>query len=202
MSEELAELLLFHNFHPPDDVRVFPIPARGVRRRDQTTLVYDVRVGDLVLRRYSFADHWFEVNCTVDLRGGFVTEPGPIAWCLNCDISTPSLFVGPDEYNVDLCLDVLVGPDGREHVVKDEDEFERAVDQRWFTHEEQLGARRGLGELLALIRDGAFLAFLERICPFSSVACSDVPAALPMTCRPLRDIPLLHREVRGWEARS
>jgi hypothetical protein len=56
MVEEYSEPLRFYNLHPPDEVRVFSIPARAIRYRDSRRLVYDLRVGDLVLRqRASFA---------------------------------------------------------------------------------------------------------------------------------------------------
>ena len=38
--------MLFHNLHPPDEVRVFEIPEVDVRVWDDTTLVFDIPFGD------------------------------------------------------------------------------------------------------------------------------------------------------------
>lgn len=106
-----VDMVYHHDFHPPDEVRVFAVPAAAIRRWDDATLVYDVLLDGLVLRHYAFMDHWFAVNCTLDRRGQFVTELDPIDWCFNCDITTPLFSVGSNVYTVDLALDVLVGPD-------------------------------------------------------------------------------------------
>jgi hypothetical protein len=186
--------LFFHNLHAPDEVRVFEIPACGVRCWDETALVYDVRVGQGILRHYSFARRWFEVNCSLDLDGNFLAEAGPIEWCFNCDICTPHLAVGNNLYNMDLWIDVLVGVDGHQHVVSDEDEFADAAEQGWMTAAEQDGARRGLEELLTIIRSTGLIPFVEQICPFQNIAqCGVHP---PTVKRRLADVPLLGKEIR------
>lgn len=135
--------LSFHNLHLPDEVRVFAVPVGAVRRWDDETLVYDVRVpSGGVLRHYSFYRRWFEVNCSLGADGRFVTEPGPIDWSFNGDVCSPCFSRGAAVYNVDLLLDVLVAPDGREHAVKDREEFERAVACGWLSAGEATGARR------------------------------------------------------------
>lgn len=120
--------LRHHDFHPPEEVRIFVTSVSGLRRCDEDAVVYEVPVDGLVLRHYSFYDRWFAVNCTLDPSGGFATEPGPIDWCFNCDVTSPLFSVGRDLYSIDLFLDVLVGPDGRMHVTKDEDDLTNAIE--------------------------------------------------------------------------
>jgi hypothetical protein len=188
-------VLLHHNLKAPDEVAVFSVPAGGIRRWDEEALVYDVRVSEtLGLRHYAFFRRWFQVNCSLDLAGRFVTEPGPIDWCFNCDVSTPLFSVGAAAYGMDLELDVLVEPDGRRHVVIDEEEFEHTLRQGWMTPVEADGARRGLEELLGLIDSGSFLPFLEAVAPFRDL--DDIPLQPPVAFRRLADVPLLHPEHR------
>jgi hypothetical protein len=42
----LTGLIRDYDFHPPDDVRVFPMPGTGVRRLDHDAVVADVRYGE------------------------------------------------------------------------------------------------------------------------------------------------------------
>jgi hypothetical protein len=157
--------------------------------------VHDVRIGDLALRHYAFTDRWFAVNCTLDLAGRFVTEPGPIDWCFNCDICTPLFSVGNNLYSVDLALDVLASPDGRTHVVVDEDNFALAAANGWLTAEEQAGARRGLEELLGIVEHTGLVTYLDQVFPFGPIAENAV--APPMARRALADVPLLRRDRRA-----
>ena len=190
-----VDMVYHHDFHPPDEVRVFAVPASAIRLRDDATLVYDVLIDDLVLRHYAFTDRWFAVNCTLDRRGRFVTETGLIDWCFNCDITTPLFGVGSNVYTVDLALDVLVGPDGHTHRVQDEDDFTCAVENRWLSVEEQVGARRGLEGLLRIIEGAGLVAYLERAFPFGAI--SDPVAPPPMTTLHAAEVPLVHRSIRG-----
>jgi hypothetical protein len=66
-----------HDFHPPDDVRLFPMPIPGVLRLDDSMFVAVVRYGDIVLWHYAFRDHWFRINATTDLEGGLVETTAP-----------------------------------------------------------------------------------------------------------------------------
>ena len=190
-----VDMVYHHDFHPPDEVRVFAVPAAAIRRRDDTALVYDVLLDDRVLRHYAFTDHWFAANCTLDRCGRFVTEPGPIDWCFNCDITTPLLSVGRNVYTVDLALDVLVGPDGYAHIVQDEDDFTCAVESRWLSVEEQVGARRGMEELLCIIAGAGLVTYLERVFPFGAMSDPVVPPR--MTTLRAAEVPLFHSSIRG-----
>lgn len=183
------------NYHAPDTVRIFSVPTQGIKRWEEEAVVYDVRVGaDRILRHYSFGRRWFEVNCSFDLDGRLVTEPGPIDWAFNCDICTPHFISGPDLYNMDLWLDVLVAPDGRLHRVIDEDDFAEAVRQGWPTETEREGVRAGLAELLGIIQSEGLVSFLNRVCPFADVAnCDRQP---PMERRPVAGFPMLHPDRR------
>jgi hypothetical protein len=142
-----------------------------------------------VLRHYSWAERWFEINCTLGLDGSFVAEQGVIDYCFNCDISSPHFNVGHNFYNTDLYIDVLVGTDGRTHVVIDRDEFAEAVDRGWITAAEAMAARRGLAELLEVIQSGELISFLDHIYPFADVLTSAVQP--PMEQKNLQDVPIL-----------
>ena len=192
----------FYNRHLPNAVRVFHTPRQAIRCFDDVAKVYDVRAeSDLILRHYAFFQHWFEVNCTLSPSGAFVAEDGPFPWCFNCDVATPAVMIGRDTYNVDLFLDVLVGTDGRTFIIKDEDEFERAIANGWVTDNEQAGARAGLEELLGLIRTETFVQFLEQTCPFTEVAGSDVPLAPSVVSLSIDDVPLYGHSFRKQHRR-
>lgn len=176
--------VLHYDMHPPDEIRVFSVPVSGVRRWDAAAVVYDVRLGDIVLRHYAFAERWFAVNCTLDPEGRFVTETGPVDWCYNCDVATPLVRSGGDLYGIDLFLDVLVAPDGYRHVVKDEDEFARAGAAGVLTPAEAIGARIGLEDLLEIVRGPGLTSFLSTVYPFGDVR--DAPSSPPMRRLPFR----------------
>jgi hypothetical protein len=69
-----------YDFHPPDEVRLFPMPTSGVRRLDDEAFVAEVRYGDIEVRHYAFRDHWFKVNCTTDPAGAFVNTTSPATY--------------------------------------------------------------------------------------------------------------------------
>jgi hypothetical protein len=50
----MKDNFLFYNFHPPEEVRVFTTPKAAVKRWDSSVLVFDVRIGNGILRKYSF----------------------------------------------------------------------------------------------------------------------------------------------------
>lgn len=169
MTAPTTSDFLFYNFHPPDEVRVFSTPRSAVKRWDSSVLVFDVRIGDGILRSYSFADRWFEVHCTFDLEGQLLPEPGPVDWAFNCDMCTPALDRDGARYNVDLSLDVLVEPDGSTYALTDEDDFARTRSAGLLTQREIAGARQGADELIAVIRGEGLRPFLESIVGFDSV---------------------------------
>jgi hypothetical protein len=178
----------FYNFHPPDEVRIFDVPSEGIRIWNDEMLAYDVAVEDRVLRHFSFYTYWFEVNCTLMPEGQLGIEQGPIDWTFNCDICTPCFSKGNKIYDVDLCLNVLVGPDGKEFFVEDEQEFEHAVKAGWISAYEEQGARSGLHYLLSLIKAGNFLEFLSDTLAFSDIAAGHAGKRKIM---PVRDVPRL-----------
>jgi hypothetical protein len=210
MSTRPADAISFFNFHPPDGARLFTSPGRSVKRWDATVLVFDVRIGDGILRNYHFAEHWFEVHCTFDQAGRLRPEAGPVNWAFNCDMCTPPLVRGNDLYNVDLTLDILVEPDGVTFSLVDEDTFAEAQARGWLTPVEIAGARRGADELTAIIEGDGLRPFLERILPFDSVI--DSQPQEPPRYLPLQDIPLFrfdermrlwpHLGTQHWPARK
>jgi hypothetical protein len=186
-----------YDFHPPDDLRLFPMPRAGVLRFDDEVFVAQVRYGDVVVRHHAWRDHWFKINCTTDLRGRFVetTAPDDVPpFTFNCDIATPMVRRGDRVFAVDLWLDVLVRGDAVTHGVYDQDEFDEALTQGWLSEREQAGARSGLGELIDLIRRHALIDFLAALHPFIP---TDVPEAPPMERVELSEATLLRPEARA-----
>jgi len=154
---------------PPGRVVIFTVPWAGVRRFDPEALVYDVRAGDgAFLRHYSFFRRWFEVNVSLGGDGRLVEEAGPggFRWAFNCDIDAPPVRTGAREIEqTDLKLDVLVAADGRAHLVKDHDEFERAARGGWLTPAQTDGAHGGLADLLGIVSGPGLLPFLSAAHP-------------------------------------
>jgi len=198
MSPRDDDDFLFYNFHPPDEVRIFATPRAAVKRWDSSVLVFDARIGDGILRKYSFSDRWFEVHCTFDLNGPLRAERGAISWAFNCDMCTPAILRGGGLYNVDLCLDVLVQPDGITYALTDEDDLASKSAAGLLTRTEVLGARQGADELIAIIRSTGIITFLEEILPFDSVT-DNQPQAPPEISTPAA-VPLfaLRERERVW----
>lgn len=80
-----------YDFHPPDDLRLFPMPEPGILRLDDRAFVAVVRYGDIGVWHYAFADHWFKINATTDLQGRLVetTAPGMCRRSRSTAISPP-----------------------------------------------------------------------------------------------------------------
>lgn len=186
-------IIRFHNLHLPNEVRVFQIPGANIRVWNDEVMVYEVKIDDptggRTFRHYSFYDQWFEINITLDASGKLITEPGPIDWSFNCDICAPCFIKGTDFYNVDLELDVLVGNDGHNFIVIDEDDFEKAVSQGLITENERDGAQKGLVGLTELIASGKLTEYLNGICSFTDIIGLSEP--LPYKKLQLSDVPLL-----------
>lgn len=141
------------DYHPDEpDVRVFGVPESGVLERSEDVLITQTTdrtaPRPVVLRHYAFANEWFKLNATYGLDGDLV-ETGPAGGCfaINCDISTPLVWVGPDATAVDLFLDVLVRVD-TSHRVVDRSEFEAACSRRLISASEAHHAEQGLKRLL------------------------------------------------------
>jgi hypothetical protein len=184
-------------FHPPDDLRLFPMPKTGVLRFDDEAFAAQVRYGDIVVRHYAWRDHWFKINCTTDLRGRFIETTAPEdvpPFTFNCDIATPMLRRDDAVFAVDLWLDVLVRRDGVTHGVHDEDELDDAAARGWPSAREAAGARAGLTELVDLIERRAVVDFLADVHP--SVR-TEVPAAPAMERVDLSDAELLRPGLRA-----
>jgi hypothetical protein len=173
----LADGLWDHDFHPDEpDVRTFVVPPLGILRRDDTVVVTIARYGDHVLRHYAFADRWFKINATTDLDGRPAIY-GDDGFTFNCDIATPMLRQGVGVHAVDLFLDVLVDQSGRTYDVIDRAEFAQAVLDGVVSGHEASQAEAHLQDLVAIVRDGQLLSWLDSVCPFGPSA---APDALPM----------------------
>jgi hypothetical protein len=135
------------DLHPPDDLRLFPMPEPGILRLDDCAFVAVVRYGDIVVWHYAFADHWFKINATTDREGRLVETSAPEEvppFTFNCDIASPMRRHGDAVFAVDMFLDVLVRSDGVTFGVYDQREFDHAVRQGWVSQREAKGARDGL----------------------------------------------------------
>jgi hypothetical protein len=186
-----------YDFHPPDDVRLFPMPRAGILRFDDEVFVAQIRYGDVVVRHYAWREHWFEINCTTDRRGRLVetTAPDDVPpFTFNCDIATPMVRSDDAVFAVDLWLDVLVRGDGVTHGVYDGDEFDDAVARGWLSPREAAGARAGLDELVDLIERRALVDFLAEVHPFAP---ADVPEAPAMERVELSEAELLRPGARA-----
>jgi hypothetical protein len=86
-------------------------------------------------------------------------------------------------------LDVLVGNDGHNFIVIDEDDFEKAVSQGLITENERDGAQKGLVGLTELIASGKLTEYLNGICSFTDIIGLSEP--LPYKKLQLSDVPLL-----------
>jgi hypothetical protein len=184
------------DFHPPDEVRLFPMPTSGVWRLDDEAFLAAVRYGDIAVRHYAFRDHWFNVNCTTDPAGAFVdtTSPDDVPlFRFNCAIATPMLRQDEAVFAVDLWPDVLVRADGVTHGVHDHGDFDAAIGRGWLSAREAEGARSGLRELVELIERRELVAFLAGFHPFDG---APVPAAPDEQRVPLSAVPLLRPEAR------
>lgn len=185
-----------YDFHPDEaTVRIFRTPTSGVLRIEDQIAVTEAIYDDVVLRHYSFAEHWFKINVTTDLAGDAVETGDPdVPFAFNCDIATPMERENDSTYGVDLFIDVLVRADTRSYVVGDEAEFEEMLDRGLVSRSEERGARRGLRELLDLVESGHLLPWLHERAPFMP---SRPPAAPPMERGPIPE-RLQLRVRRTW----
>lgn len=173
-----------YDFHPDEPtVRIFRTPTSGVLRIEDQIAVTEAIYDDVVLRHYSFAEHWFKINVTTDLAGNAVETGDPdVPFAFNCDIATPMERENDSTYGVDLFIDVLVRADTRSYVVGDEAEFEEMLDRGLVSRFEERGARQGLREFLNLVESGHLLPWLHDRAPF---LLAQPPVALPMERGPI-----------------
>jgi predicted RNA-binding protein associated with RNAse of E/G family len=186
----------FYNCHLPEEVRIFNIPSKNIRVCTDKVVVYEVPNDELgmVLRHYSFFDRWFEINVSMDYNGGFITESGSIDWSFNCDICTPCFSIGDEYYNVDLELDILVGKNGKDYVVIDEEDFKVAVSNGSISQEEKEGAKKGVDDLIEIIEQNKLIGMLNDIYPFSKII--DIEPKIPMNKMDISKVLNLSPELR------
>ena len=185
-------------FRPPDDLRLYEIPAAGVLRIDSNVLVADVVVGDLIARHSGFAKRWLAVNVTTDRAGRLVemVSRDGFPCAIKCHVATPMLRQGNVCWQVDLWLDLLVRANGRDYLIEDEDEFALARDHGLLSDREVAGALAGLDDVLHLVQTGALLDLLASFCPFGFGA---APVARPFRRLLHADYPEVQPGVRpSW----
>lgn len=165
------KIYYFYNLHFPSEVRVSEFSEDCIRLHDDSILIYDINIHDLILRHFAFYDKWFDVHCFLAKNGDFEILPGPIDCCFDCDISTPLFKLDNRFYNIDLEYDILVGRDGKMHRIKDEEEHLAAITNNWISDFEQKGAQKGLNELKAILHNQGLINFLNDIYPFHGITC-------------------------------
>lgn len=187
------------DYHPDEpDVRVFGVPETGVLERSEDALVAQTAdrtaAEPVVLRHYAFANEWFKLNATYDLDGDLVeTGPAGESFAVNCDVSTPLIWVGADATAVDLFLDVLIRADTSYRVV-DRPEFEAACSRRLISTSEAHHAEQGLTRLLHWITSGRLHELLA-LTP--STVAARAPAPLPFSRSPLAEVPAVAPRLRA-----
>ncbi|MCJ7841399.1 DUF402 domain-containing protein [Lederbergia sp. NSJ-179] len=188
--------LNIYNYHGSEDIRLFRVKKENVKLWDDKVLVYDVRDDDYhsILRHYSFYDKWFEINCTFDMKGNLLPENGPIERSFNCDMCSPCFSFENNVYNVDLELDVLVNPNGKDYIIIDEEDFKNEIKRNNITALEEKGALAGLSNLIEIINSGELINFLNDIYPFSDV--TNCTSSLPMEKLTRNEISLFEKEIR------
>jgi hypothetical protein len=173
-----------YDFHPDEaTVRIFRTPTSGVLRFDDTIAVTEAIYDGVVLRHYSFAEHWFKINVTTDLVGTPIeTGDANLPFAFNCDIATPMEREGDSTFGVDLFVDVLVRADMSTYIVGDQEVFAEMLDRGLVSESEGRSAMRGLRELLDLVERGDLLAWLHERVPFEPC---QPPVAPPMARGPV-----------------
>ena len=182
-------------FRPPDDLRLYEIPESGVLRLDDEVLVAEVGIAGAVVRHYGFASRWLAVTLTTDHTGQPADLAGLeiFAHTAKCDIATPMQRDGDTCWQTDLWLDVLVRANGRDHLVEDEDEFDRARDEGLLSGREADQALDAFRDVLAMVRAGTLLDLLATIWPFGS---GHPPPARPFRRLRTSDLPSVRPGVR------
>ncbi len=121
LEDQSNYIVLIANFNRPDT------PFHGILLRD----------GDPFIETY-YTDRWYNIFEMHDWESGEVK-----GWY--CNVTLPAERRGRELSYVDLALDLLVYPDGRQ-IVLDEDEFSALH----LSQEVQAGALQALAELQAL----------------------------------------------------
>jgi len=155
-------------------------------------------VQGVALRHYSFPDRWWAANASMNLDGTLRTEFGPgTVFSYDCDITTPHFEAFGALCNIDLKLDVFLRPDGVQHVVTDQDDFERCIADGTIDDVDRAGAERGLAELLELIESQRFVALLDEVYPFGPV--DDAAEVIIGELRSVDDVPVIAhwRDIRA-----
>jgi len=99
-----------------------------------------------------------------------------LAFAFNCDVTTPHYRHGDCLFTTDLCIDVLVGADGKSYRVEDEDQLPQAYERRQFGQLWYDGVLRELRAITALLERGELIQYLNDIAPFPT-APTERPAA-------------------------
>lgn len=181
MASTLAHhgvVVLDYDFHPDEEtVRIFRTPTPGVLRLDDMIAVTEAIYDGVVLRHYSFADHWFKINVTTDVVGNLIETGATHApFAFNCDIATPMERDGDRTFGVDLFIDVLVRANARSYVIGDEKEFEEMSQRGLLSRAEARSARHAVRDLVALIERGHLVPWLHEQVPFGPCQPPEAPA--------------------------
>jgi hypothetical protein len=158
-----------YQLHLPSEVRCFHyhVPPSYVGAE---AIVFDGFLSPsepIACRSYLFFNRWLEVFITFDEHLALAADPThPFPFAFNCDITTPYYRVDHHLFTTDLCIDILVAPDGRTYQVEDTDEF-----TQWYAHGAfgaawYVAAQREVAAVTELLDTQQFVAFLNAIAPF------------------------------------
>ena len=174
------ETMVVYEQHLPSEVRIFrhlQSPAHiGCEAAVFDGLLHSPQ-GPVYCRSYRFFQRWLSVFITFDEDLTLTAGPDhPFPFAFNCDITTPHYRHGDCLFTTDLCIDILVGSDGRSYRVEDEDQLPQLYERGQFGQLWYERALRELRALTALLEKGELIHFLSRIAPFPT-APTEHPAA-------------------------
>ena len=158
-----------YQLHLPSDVRIFRYTATPTVITPGA-MVFDgvlTETKRIVCRSYLFFARWLEIFVTFDEHLTLHADRTTLfPFAFNCDLTTPYHHVGNRLFTTDLCVDVLVAPDGGTYQLKDTDEFEERYMQGAFGRIWYDGVQRELAGLTRRLESKQFLSFLNDIAPF------------------------------------
>ncbi len=147
----MSNHVIVHKLNPKGE-ETWSYPGEELRRTEHALLIAasfnrdDIPFHEITLKRGDrfveayFFDRWYNIDEIYDRDDGHLK-----AWY--CNVTTPAKLAGVDISYIDLALDLLVYPDGRQQVL-DEDEFEaESLDE-----ETRRRARSALQALEALVK--------------------------------------------------
>ncbi len=157
-----------YQYHLPSEVRTFHFDGDPTFRSPDA-IVFDTVTTDPVpvyCRSYLFMMRWLQVFMTMDAKLSLKPDRGSFPFVFNCDITTPHYVQGDAIYTTDLCVDLLVGADGKEYRIKDIDIFEKMHSMKHFGDLWYKQATNEISFWVELLKSGKFISYLNTVAPF------------------------------------